>query len=129
MEIVARTFYAVCRRVRRRLAPAHALTRCRGVDVEKDRPVGLQSLAGKIVCLADNVERKPTPIPLVCERRIAEPVGNNPRSCFKRGTDDVPNELSARGEEKKKLTVEDLMAKFEQVSGSEFDSDKALLSK
>ena len=103
MEIVARAFYAIRRRVRRRLAPAHALTRRRGVDVEKNSPVGLQPLAGKIICLTDNVTRKPTTIPLICESRIAEPVGNNPRSCLKRGTDDVPNELSARGEEKKKL--------------------------
>lgn len=33
-----------------------------------------------------------------------------------------------RGEEKKKLTVEDLLHKFEVVSGQEFASDKALLS-
>ena len=31
------------------------------------------------------------------------------------------------GEEKKKLTVEDLLQKFEEVSGEEFASDKALL--
>lgn len=30
-------------------------------------------------------------------------------------------------EEKKKLTVEDLLQKFEDVSGEEFASDKALL--
>jgi len=30
-------------------------------------------------------------------------------------------------EEKKKLTVEDLLQKFEDVSGQEFSSDKALL--
>ena len=35
--------------------------------------------------------------------------------------------LDIRGEEKKKLTVEDLLQKFEQVSGEEFASDKALL--
>lgn len=33
-----------------------------------------------------------------------------------------------RGEEKKKLTVEDLLHKFETVSGEEFANDKALLS-
>ena len=33
-----------------------------------------------------------------------------------------------RGEEKKKLTVEELLRKFEVVSGQEFASDKALLS-
>ena len=32
-----------------------------------------------------------------------------------------------RGEEKKKLTVEDLLSRFEQVSGETFASDKALL--
>lgn len=31
-------------------------------------------------------------------------------------------------EEKKKLTVEDLLEKFEQVSGEKFANDKALLS-
>ena len=31
------------------------------------------------------------------------------------------------GEEKKKLTVEDLLSRFEQVSGETFASDKALL--
>ena len=36
--------------------------------------------------------------------------------------------LDIRGEEKKKLTVEDLLQKFEEVSGEEFASDKALLS-
>lgn len=36
--------------------------------------------------------------------------------------------LDIRGEEKKKLTVEDLLKKFEEVSGEEFANDKALLS-
>lgn len=35
--------------------------------------------------------------------------------------------LDIRGEEKKKLTVEDLLHKFEEVSGEEFASDKAIL--
>lgn len=35
--------------------------------------------------------------------------------------------LDIRGEEKKRLTVEDLLHKFEEVSGEEFASDKALL--
>ncbi|MBR5508492.1 MAG: ATP-binding cassette domain-containing protein [Lachnospiraceae bacterium] len=35
--------------------------------------------------------------------------------------------LDIRGEEKKKLTVEDLLRKFEEVSGEQFASDKALL--
>ena len=35
--------------------------------------------------------------------------------------------LDIRGEEKKKLTVEDLLHKFEEVSGEQFASDKALL--
>ncbi len=37
--------------------------------------------------------------------------------------------LDISGEEKKKLTVEDLLEKFEAVSGEEFSNDKALLSK
>ena len=37
--------------------------------------------------------------------------------------------LDIKGEEKKRLTVEDLLQKFEEVSGEEFDNDKALLSK
>jgi putative ABC transport system ATP-binding protein len=37
--------------------------------------------------------------------------------------------IDIRGEEKKKLTVEDLLQKFEEVSGEEFANDKALLSK
>lgn len=37
--------------------------------------------------------------------------------------------LDISGEEKKSLTVEDLLLKFEQVSGETFDNDKALLSK
>lgn len=37
--------------------------------------------------------------------------------------------LDIKGEEKKKLTVEDLLQKFEEVSGQEFANDKALLSK
>ena len=36
--------------------------------------------------------------------------------------------LNIAGEEKKKLTVEELLRKFETVSGEEFASDKALLS-
>lgn len=36
--------------------------------------------------------------------------------------------LDIKGEEKKKLTVEDLLRKFEEVSGEEFANDKALLS-
>ncbi len=35
--------------------------------------------------------------------------------------------LNISGKEKKRLTVEDLLVKFEEVSGEEFDSDKALL--
>ena len=35
--------------------------------------------------------------------------------------------LNISGEEKKKLTVEDLLQKFEEVSGETFASDKALL--
>jgi len=35
--------------------------------------------------------------------------------------------LDIKGEEKKKLSVEDLLQKFEEVSGEEFASDKALL--
>ena len=35
--------------------------------------------------------------------------------------------LDIRGEEKKKLTVEDLLHKFEEVSGEEFSNDKAIL--
>jgi putative ABC transport system ATP-binding protein len=36
--------------------------------------------------------------------------------------------LDIHGEDKKKLTVEDLLHQFERVSGEEFTSDKALLS-
>ena len=35
--------------------------------------------------------------------------------------------LDIRGEEKKKLTVEDLLHKFEAASGDEFLSDQAIL--
>lgn len=35
--------------------------------------------------------------------------------------------LDIRGEEKKKLTVEDLLHKFEEVSGEEFSNDKVIL--
>ena len=35
--------------------------------------------------------------------------------------------LDIRGEEKKKLTVEDLLHKFEAASGEEFANDKAIL--
>ena len=35
--------------------------------------------------------------------------------------------LDIRGEEKKHLTVEDLLHKFEEVSGEEFTNDKAIL--
>ncbi len=37
--------------------------------------------------------------------------------------------LDIAGEEKKNLTVDDLLQKFEEVSGEEFDNDQALLSK
>jgi putative ABC transport system ATP-binding protein len=36
--------------------------------------------------------------------------------------------LNIAGEEKKKLTIEELLHKFEEVSGAEFTNDKALLS-
>ena len=35
--------------------------------------------------------------------------------------------LDIKGEEKKKLTVEDLLHQFEKASGEEFTSDKAIL--
>ena len=37
--------------------------------------------------------------------------------------------LDISGEEKKNLSVEDLLEKFEEISGEEFANDKALLSK
>jgi putative ABC transport system ATP-binding protein len=37
--------------------------------------------------------------------------------------------LNLAGEEKKKLTVDDLMKKFEEASGEEFADDQTLLSK
>ena len=37
--------------------------------------------------------------------------------------------IDIKGEDKKKLTVEDLLQKFEEVSGEELTNDKALLSK
>jgi len=37
--------------------------------------------------------------------------------------------LNIAGEEKKNLTIEDLLHKFEEVSGTEFTNDKAILSK
>ncbi|MDD6255924.1 MAG: ABC transporter ATP-binding protein [Eubacteriales bacterium] len=37
--------------------------------------------------------------------------------------------LDIRGEEKKNLTVDDLLQKFEEISGEEFSNDKALLSR
>ena len=37
--------------------------------------------------------------------------------------------IDIKGEDKKKLTVEDLLQKFEEVNGEEFTNDKALLSK
>ena len=36
--------------------------------------------------------------------------------------------FDCRGEEKAKLTVEDLLEKFAQISGSTLDSDRALLN-
>jgi putative ABC transport system ATP-binding protein len=36
--------------------------------------------------------------------------------------------LNIAGEDKKKLTVNDLLMQFERVSGEEFANDKALLS-
>ena len=36
--------------------------------------------------------------------------------------------LDIKGEEKKKLTVEDLLNQFEKASGEEFANDRALLS-
>jgi putative ABC transport system ATP-binding protein len=36
--------------------------------------------------------------------------------------------IDVKGEEKKKLTVEDLLAMFAKASGSEFASDRAMLS-
>ena len=35
--------------------------------------------------------------------------------------------LDIKGDEKKKLSVEDLLQKFEEVSGEEFANDKSLL--
>jgi putative ABC transport system ATP-binding protein len=36
--------------------------------------------------------------------------------------------LDISGEEKKRLTIEDLLHKFEEVSGEEFSNDQAILS-
>jgi putative ABC transport system ATP-binding protein len=37
--------------------------------------------------------------------------------------------LNISGEEKKNLTIEDLLHKFEEVSGTEFTNDTEILSK
>ena len=37
------------------------------------------------------------------------------------------SDIHIKGEEKKKLTVEDVLQKFEEVCGEEFSNDKALL--
>ena len=103
MKIISRALYAIRRSVRRLLAPAHPLARRLRVDVKQECKVRLQPIARKVVRLAHDAERKTASIPLVGDRRIAEPVGDDPCSGGKRRTYDILHELCARGEEKKKL--------------------------
>lgn len=60
-------------------------------------------------------------------------VTHNMRDAIKHGNrlimmDEGKVILNIAGEEKKKLTIEDLLHKFEEISGTEFSNDKALLS-
>ena len=80
--------------------------------------------AAKVLATTDRIVNKDHLTTLMITHNMKDAIAHGNRLVMKNEGQIV---LDIRGEEKKHLTVEDLLHQFEKVSGQEFASDKALL--
>ena len=105
MELVAGALYPVRLGLRSRLALETPRARSLRRDGEVQRQVGLEPAAGKLVSHPYHFERHAASVALVGDRRVAEPVADDPRAGLQGGANDVADELCARGEEEEEFAA------------------------
>ncbi|MDE7063638.1 MAG: ATP-binding cassette domain-containing protein, partial [Lachnospiraceae bacterium] len=81
--------------------------------------------AAKVLALSDKIVSEHNLTTLMVTHNMRDAIAHGNRLIMMNEGQVI---LDISGEEKKHLTVENLLDKFEQVSGEEFASDKALLS-
>ena len=80
--------------------------------------------AAKVLSLTDKIIKENSLTAMMVTHNMRDAIAHGNRLIMMNNGQVV---LNISGEEKKNLTVEDLLMKFEEVSGEEFASDKALL--
>ena len=80
--------------------------------------------AAKVLTLTDKIINENSLTAMMVTHNMRDAIAHGNRLIMMNNGQVV---LNISGEEKKNLTVEDLLMKFEEVSGEEFASDKALL--
>ena len=80
--------------------------------------------ASKVLTLTDKIIKENSLTAMMVTHNMRDAIAHGNRLIMMNNGQVV---LNISGEEKKNLTVEDLLMKFEEVSGEEFASDKALL--
>ena len=80
--------------------------------------------ASKVLALTDKIIKENSLTAMMVTHNMRDAIAHGNRLIMMNNGQVV---LNISGEEKKNLTVEDLLMKFEEVSGEEFASDKALL--
>mgnify|MGYP001081129048 FL=1 len=80
--------------------------------------------AAKVLETTNNIIRKDNLTTLMITHNMKDAIANGNRLIMMNNGKVI---LDIAGEEKKKLTVDDLLHKFEEVSGEDFDNDRALL--
>ena len=82
--------------------------------------------AAKVLALSDKIVAEQNLTTLMVTHNMRDAIAHGNRLIMMNEGQVI---LDISGEEKKNLTVEDLLEKFEEISGEEFANDKALLSK
>ena len=80
--------------------------------------------ASKVLALTDKIIKENSLTAMMVTHNMRDAIAHGNRLIMMNNGQVV---LNISGKEKKNLTVEDLLMKFEEVSGEEFASDKALL--
>lgn len=80
--------------------------------------------AAKVLETTNNIIRKDNLTTLMITHNMKDAIANGNRLIMMNNGKVI---LDIAGEEKKKLTVDDLLHKFADVSGEDFDNDRALL--
>ena len=83
-----------------------------------------EKTAAKVLTLTDKIIKENSLTAMMVTHNMRDAIAHGNRLIMMNNGQVV---LNISGEEKKNLTVEDLLMKFEEVSGEEFASDKALL--